>query len=297
MTGDSGAGWLLTGDADDFLARAGAYLRADPALHTVTLSVTASLRESGLAAYGARHQLFGVLYGPDGRVDGTFLWTEPFRLNISPLDRVQADALAVALQGREPSGVFGPDDAAAAFADAWRARTGAGVRRAIEQRLFRLDEFTPPEPAPAGRPRVATTADLELVTRWRDDFDAELGTFVGGSQSWADERISYGGITFWESADGTPLSLAGVTRESAGAVRVGPVYTPQDLRGRGYGGAVTAEVSQAALAAGAREVLLFTDLANPTSNALYQRIGYRPVRDFDVYAFTDPSHPPTSESS
>lgn len=72
----------------------------------------------------------------------------------------------------------------------------------------------------------------------------------------------------------------------AGQIRVAPVYTPAHLRGRGYAGAVTAEVGRAAVAAGADEVLLFTDLANPTSNALYQRIGYRPVADFSVYDFT-----------
>ncbi|NEB79656.1 GNAT family N-acetyltransferase, partial [Streptomyces sp. SID14478] len=76
-----------------------------------------------------------------------------------------------------------------------------------------------------------------------------------------------------------------VTRQVAGSVRVAPVYTPADLRGQGYGGAVTAAVSGAARAAGADEVVLFTDLANATSNALYQRLGYRPVRDFAVWRF------------
>ena len=68
-----------------------------------------------------------------------------------------------------------------------------------------------------------------------------------------------------------------------GMVRVDPVYTPAHLRGRGYAGAVTVEVSRAALAAGATDVVLFTDPANPTSNALYQRIGYVPLTDWAVY--------------
>ena len=66
-----------------------------------------------------------------------------------------------------------------------------------------------------------------------------------------------------------PVSMAGRTRTVAGMVRVAPVYTPPELRGRGYAGAATAAVSQAALDAGVREVVLYTDLANPTSNALY----------------------------
>ena len=82
--------------------------------------------------------------------------------------------------------------------------------------------------------------------------------------------------------------MAGLTRLSAGQVRVGPVYTPPGLRGNGYAGAVTCEVSQAARDAGAGQVLLFTDLANPTSNALYQRLGYEPVEDRAVWSFHRP---------
>ena len=61
-----------------------------------------------------------------------------------------------------------------------------------------------------------------------------------------DERLGYGGLTLWEAAGSRSRSPA-VTRTVAGMVRVGPVYTPPELRGRGYAGAATAAVSQAAL--------------------------------------------------
>ena len=99
-----------------------------------------------------------------------------------------------------------------------------------------------------------------------------------------DDRLSYRGLTLWE-AGGQPVSLAGLTRPAAGQVRVGPVYTPPGQRGQGYGGAVTWAVTRAALDAGVTGVLLFTDLANPTSNALYQRLGYRAVSDRTMYSF------------
>ena len=99
-----------------------------------------------------------------------------------------------------------------------------------------------------------------------------------------DDRLSYGGLTLWE-VDGSAVSLAGINRPAAGVVRVGPVYTPPGHRQRGYGGAVTTAVSRAALDTGADEIVLFTDLANPTSNALYQRLGYRPVEDFVWLSF------------
>jgi predicted GNAT family acetyltransferase len=121
---------------------------------------------------------------------------------------------------------------------------------------------------------------------WYGEFTQVIGEPSTDAEGWADARISSGGITLWEDGEGRAASMAGVTPMVAGQLRVAPVYTPSHLRGRGYAGAVTAEVSRAALASGADEVLLFTDLANPTSNALYQRIGYRPVADFAVYDFT-----------
>jgi predicted GNAT family acetyltransferase len=67
-------------------------------------------------------------------------------------------------------------------------------------------------------------------------------------------------------------------------VRIGPVFTPPESRRHGYAGAVTAAISRAAREL-VGEVLLFTDLSNPTSNAIYQRIGYRPVQDRLVLSY------------
>jgi predicted GNAT family acetyltransferase len=83
----------------------------------------------------------------------------------------------------------------------------------------------------------------------------------------------------WEDPGGTVVSVGGHTAAAAGVARVGPVYTPPPCRRRGYGAAVTAYVTQLALDSGADGCMLYTDLANPTSNAIYQEIGYRPLGD------------------
>jgi predicted GNAT family acetyltransferase len=57
------------------------------------------------------------------------------------------------------------------------------------------------------------------------------------------------------------------------------VYTPPGRRGRGYATALVAALSAELLAAGRRFCFLYTDLANPTSNRIYQRIGYERVCD------------------
>ncbi|MEV6115081.1 GNAT family N-acetyltransferase [Streptomyces sp. NPDC052109] len=278
--------WHLTEDLDEFLSRAGDFLRSRPALHTVPLTVADALRRRGPHFYSSEAPLYGVL--DDGTVRAALVHTPPFPPHVTRLTAPEADALAARFAGldRPVPGVSGPLETAAAFAAAWQRHTGTAATVRLRQRLYRLAELTVPEPRPQGRARIAGLTDRELLRRWKTEFDADTGHGVGtDSAAWADARIAEGGLTLWEAADGTPVSLAGATPQTAGQVRVAPVYTPVALRGHGYAGAVTAEVSRAAREKGAAEIVLFTDLANPTSNGLYQRIGYRPVADFAVYEF------------
>jgi RimJ/RimL family protein N-acetyltransferase len=288
--------WYLTDDLGDFLTRAEDFLRSRPALHTVPLTVTDSLRSRGTHIYGAQDPLYGVLEGGSGGgVRAALFHTPPHPLNLTPLEPADAEVLAASLvdRGHSVAGVSATRDTAAAFTAAWE-RTAADATGTLrqQQRLYRLGELVIPQPVPEGRARVAGAADRDLVGRWYEEFvaDSGHGAAVAVSAEWADSRIEYGGITLWETPDGTPdgtpVAMAGVTRQIAGQIRVAPVYTPPHLRGRGYAGAATAAVSRAAREAGAQEVLLFTDLANPTSNGLYLRLGYRPVADFAVYGFS-----------
>ncbi|MGC3002350.1 GNAT family N-acetyltransferase [Streptomyces sp. G35A] len=282
--------WRLTDDLDDFLARAGAFLRSRSAPHTVALTVTEALRTRGPHTYGDGTPEFGVLER-DGTARAALLRTPPHRLQLTALTGEDADALAALLAGlgRPLPGVQSDRDTAAAFAGAWHRRTGARATLYQRQRLYRLGALTAPRPVPPGRPRVAREADREqLVTWYREFCDAVGERNLQRPGEWADAHIARGGVTFWETPDGAPAAMACLSPEVAGQVRVAGVYTPPRLRGRGYAGAVTAEVSRAALEGGAAEVLLFTDLANPTSNGLYRRIGYRPVADFAVYDFSEP---------
>ncbi|MET8677118.1 GNAT family N-acetyltransferase [Streptomyces sp. NPDC004647] len=279
--------WHLTDDVDSFQARAGDFLHSRPALHTIPLTVTEALRTRGAHAYGAEAPVFGILERA-GEVRATYFRTPPRRLNLTPLTPDESDTLAahLAALGLPVPGVSADRDTAAAFAEAWQRHTGATPTLHEQQRLYRLGTLTPPEPHPAGRGRIAGEQDREQLMCWYEEFVADIGgTASAEAGSWADTRIAQERVTLWETPDGTPVSMAGMTPMVAGQIRVAPVYTPAHLRGRGYAGAATAEVSRAALAAGAAEVLLFADLANPTSNGLYQRIGYRPVTDFAVYNF------------
>ncbi len=144
--------------------------------------------------------------------------------------------------------------------------------------MYRLGTLLPPSPAPEGRARPATRADRALLVAWVEGFADATGQSKSSAAWLVDEGTERGSLTLWESG-GTPVALAGRSRMLAGTVRVTLVYTPPEFRGRGYGAAVAAEASRAARAQGAAEVLLFADLANPTSNGVYLRVGYEPVAD------------------
>jgi ribosomal protein S18 acetylase RimI-like enzyme len=279
--------WQLTGDIDDFMAMAGDYLKTDPVRNTVALTVLAALQESGPAVYGNAAPLFAwhrpagagsVNTGIDSTgIDGAALQTPPLPLLIAGFPAGAAADLIRLLSADKPAGASAPEPEAQELAAAWTAVTGGGTAVHTRMRLFRLAGLRAPDPLPPGAARVAGQADLDLLVDWTAAFCAETGSGAEGARSVAD-KLSYGGLMIWAVA-GHPVAMASLTRHVEGVCRVGSVYTPPQHRKSGYGGAITTAVSQRALEDGAAEVVLYTDLANPTSNALYQRLGYRPVGD------------------
>ncbi|MEU3466017.1 GNAT family N-acetyltransferase [Streptomyces sp. NPDC006733] len=285
-------GWNTTRDLEAFLNAASGFLRARAVENTVLISVAEGLRHKGLDAYGDTPPVFGWWQETGGAVAAAFLETPPLPplLTRAPPGAVAELVDVWGAADRPPSGLRAERGTAEAFAEAWRARTGVAARFDKSIRLFRLGDLTPQEPAPAGRARAARAADRELLVEWHEAFAREIGEHSPNAGTFVDDRIGYGGLTLWE-VDGVPVSMAGNTRALAGMVRVLAVYTPPAHRGRGYAGAVTAAVSRAARAAGTAEVLLFTDLANPTSNALYRRLGYRPVQDHLALSYAPAGQP------
>ncbi|MEV7597718.1 GNAT family N-acetyltransferase [Kitasatospora sp. NPDC089797] len=283
--------WTFSASLDDFRARAGAFLAAGPAENTVLLTLVDRLTTAGLDAYGDRPPVFGWWRAePGGPVGGAFLRTPPYAHRLSRMPEAAAAELALELarvEGGfgEVTGVGGEAGAVRAFADAWTAATGAVRVGGVEERLYRLAELTDPPRPPAGRHRLAAPADRELLIRWYQEFTVEAQVpELSDVARVVDDRIAVGGLHLWEDG-GRPVAMAATSPVLAGMSRVGPVYTPPESRGRGYASAATAAASAHALGQGAAEVLLYTDLANPTSNSIYQQIGYRPVEDCLVLDF------------
>lgn len=289
--------WHLTEDVDEFLARAGDFLRSRPGPHVMQLTWAERVRKRGADAFGTEAPVFGVLEQA-GEVTGTFYRLPPRSLGPSPLTPEQADSLAARLAalGHSPSRVSADRSTATAFAEAWQRHTGATPKlHATQVRLYGLGTLTPPEPLPVSRSRVLGEQDLDEAIFWCGEFSKAVGEDVTiNADTWAETRYADKRYTLWETPDGTPVSIAGMNPLIGGQIQVDIVYTPAHLRGHGYAAAVSAEVSRAALAAGAKDVVLFADVANPTSNALYQRLGYRAIADWAAYDFSGGGQVPVS---
>jgi predicted GNAT family acetyltransferase len=276
-----------------FAERAEPFLLANEAAHCLPLGILTTLRAQP-DTWGAEPPYLALVEDDAGAIAFVALRTPPHNLIVSlPAADASGDgALALvagdarALYGELP-GVNGPAAVSRALAERWQALTGVAYSIFFRERVYQLDAVIPVAGVPGGMRSVAE-GDRDLLARWIAAFSAETGAEAGDPDEWADRSISADpalrGVYLWE--DGAqPVALAGYSGPTAHGMRIGPVYTPPEQRGRGYASACTAALSQLLLDGGRRFCFLFTDLANPTSNKIYQAIGYRPVVDVDVYRF------------
>ncbi|MFE5947719.1 GNAT family N-acetyltransferase [Streptomyces sp. NPDC056480] len=262
--------WHFTEDPAAFRAAAASLLAAEPARNTAVLTLM------------DRADRLGWWAGPDGRVTGVLALSPSGALDLGATTEDAALALAFPA-GEEPVEVRGETAAVEAYAKA----SGRPWAPVVRMRLFRLGRPTPPDPAPAGRSRTATEADAPLVADWTREFATAIGDEPAEDYTgFVAERISEGRLVLWETPGGRAVSMAAVSRTIEGQARVHLVYTPPAERGNGYAAGATEAIGRVAADRGATHVLLFTDLSNPTSNALYQRLGYRPVTDHLGVEFT-----------
>ena len=273
-------------DADAFLAEVGGYLAAREAEHNLLLGIAGTI-----LAHPELHP--EAPYLADVRDSGVrlvALRTPPFNLVLSETDRPEAIEIVVDdLASRDPGlpGVTAPKDVAARFAAAWAARTGRAAALDVSERIFRVSSVVMP-PAPAGTWRAAHEGDRRQVAAWLLDFQREAlpnepardADVLADAWLRGRDRTMY----LWEVA-GRPVSIVGAGSPTPHGIRIGPVYTPPRHRGHGYASALTAAVTRHELAHGRAFCFLFTDLANPTSNHIYQAIGYEPVSDWSMYRF------------
>ena len=261
-------------DPAEFLTVATPLLLRDEPRHNLILGLATTLRDH--PGRYAEHRLWVAEEGGD--VVGAALRTPPHGLVLAqPYVEAAVEALAAAIREDLP-GVVGALPEARTFASVWSARTGSTFRTRIEQGIYALSAVRGPSDV-AGCPRPAGIEDRTLLVDWWRAFSVEALHDDDPDTEAIEQAIDFRlaeegwGIVLWENA-GETVSLAGFGGATPNGIRIGPVYSPPEHRGYGYASALVASVSANRLAEGNRFCFLYTDLANPTSNRIYERIGY-----------------------
>ena len=276
-------------DVEEFWQVVGPLYQQDPIRHTIALTVLKRVRDGH--GFGDADPIMLTIEDQQKLVGAVFCTPPfPFGLSAMPVEAARPVAEFAFAEGLKPTSAFGEHPNVEAFAAVWQELTGVTSAVDTNQRLYRLakDEFAPPANVP-GELTIATEADRDVLIEFRQAFAVETGHAADLSSADRSVRASLesGGCQAIWRVDGRPVSMAAAGKPQEGMSRVAPVYTPPAERGHGYGSAVTAGVTQWAIDQGASDVVLFTDLANPISNSIYQRIGYRPVFDTVEVTFAD----------
>jgi GNAT superfamily N-acetyltransferase len=281
-------------DPVPFLDVAADHLAAQPVVSTVVSGVAnriASDLDAGIPWPAGVPRWFAVVLEGE-EVVGAAMRTATFGsfpAFLLPMGEDAARQLArVLIERGEPlSSANGALPAVQVFCDEMAAHTGGTTRVGQHTRLFELGDLVEPDPT-EGRLRPAVPEEQPLILSWyaafMTDADEQAGREPGDTPHETPtpeamtRRIEGGRIFVWEDASGEPVHVTAASQPSYGVSRIGPVYTPRDHRGRGFASNAVAQVSRLLRDSG-EQACLFTDQANPTSNAIYEAIGYRRVVD------------------
>jgi predicted GNAT family acetyltransferase len=279
--------WRLTSDFELYAARTADLLTSSPAEHTVPLTVLETVR--GGHRWSDEPMLFGW-FEDGGEVHGAVFRTPPFELllGVVPEDATAELVAALRAAGADVPGVNGDVAGVERFAEAWTAATGERATTTLALDLYELGTLRHPEPPPAGRARAAGAADIEVAVRFYTAFQEESSLPATDVLFLVRERMGDRRLWLWEDETGVPVSLAARTAAAAGVARIAPVYTPPEHRRHGYATAVTAACTADALARDVERVVLYTDRTDPSANAMYQRIGFRPTGGRRIVSFENP---------
>ena len=276
-------------DAGSFLEAHLAFLEKEEAVNNLILGLALGIKQ-GEAVFSKAH-FWGV--ESDGRPLFCALQTPPRNLLVygSPKAGEACAGLLfeqLSAQGINVPGILGPGALALPFTESWTRCSGRIGSVEKEMGVFQLEKVTPPELA-GGRMRPARQEDRELLVGWMRAFHLEaLGEPAEEfSRKLVEQHLGPGRFFLWENPG--PVSMAAATRRTRNGITITGVYTPPEHRGNGYASNCVAEVSRRMLGNGFRFCALFTDLKNPTSNKIYQSIGYRKIGEFAEVKFTPAS--------
>ena len=222
-----------------------------------------------------------------GQIVGASWMTPPHPIGLSEMPEQALNLLVeeAAHISDRPKSIVGPKTQSDLFARKWTDRHRLTIKSTMEQRIYQITEVKMPFSV-LGQMRVVDEGDHVLLEEWSIAFirDCGLSDSTDTASEYAARAIKSKSRYLW-TLDGKPVSMAGASGSTPSGIRINWVYTPTELRGHGYASAVVAALSQKMLSEGRRFCFLYTDLANPTSNSIYQKLGYLPVCDSAHHTF------------
>lgn len=281
--------------ADKLLALSGAFLEKRESENNLPLGLAHTLARDPNYYGDEPSLLLSIL--EHGSPVGVAVRTPPHRIVLSRFGtdiEAAADRLVKYLRGNElpVPGVVGPERESRCFSDTWmKAHPGLTATISTRLRVFEARSVVDVPLAP-GRLRLAEMNDHPLMAKWIAAFsheatgeDSDPGRAERNAEKYIRERKLY----VWDH-DG-PVSIARESRSMKRGTVISLVYTPPAFRNRGYATSCVYRLTKKLLAGGHEFCSLFTDLANPTSNHIYQDIGYVPLGDALAFDF-DPADAP-----
>jgi hypothetical protein len=269
--------------AAEFLAQASHWLEQAEAENNLILGIAAFFKSY---AGQPRIEPYYLTVQNNGNIVGATLMIPPRRLLITRMPDLDVALLADYLLAEKAPvpGVLGPKAEAKRFADYWTTKTGRSCRPKMSERIYMCENVILATKLP-GRLRPATKDDEALLSIWCVQFclDARIEDETIYFKAQLPRKIADQSLFVLESDEA--VSMAALERESAHGIAISWVYTPAHLRRRGHATSCVAALTQRVLDSGKRFCCLYTDLANPTSNSIYQRIGYREICDVDDWIF------------
>ena len=271
----------ITRDLNEFVARAEPLLTG-PIEHNQLATTVIKARHG---AWGHEAPLFAYEAGADGEVHYVALRTPPWPMLTGLAGSVDADELMRLWLAEDAglTGVIGESRSASAIASAWERASGGEAALSTRTALHVLEEVIEPARQAPGVLRLARVSEREMLIEWEHQFLRDAHIDITPSDSLIDSRFAEAAQFLWD--DGGPVSMVVISPSVAGTVRIGPVYTPSEHRGRGYATSAVAAICRRILASGDERCSLFTDLANPTSNRIYAEVGFRRIADWAEYRF------------
>lgn len=279
---------LLT-SAHEFLLRTQTLRASDPFRTNILGSVATAVADGSLTY---DDYLWWVATERQGQVIGAAMRTAPHGMVLSPMSTgaVSELARAVSIRDDQLPSVSGPTVLVEAFLDQYKNTHSAGSLRRYEieeqHLLYALKQLS--VPSSVGEMTIASSDDYDLILKWYREFGAETGVFMPNPEGSIQAGLGRNSYRFWV-IDGEKVSLAGhaalVDTPDGKIARIGPVYTPPLHRRNGYAGVLTAMLSRELLNLGAK-VMLYTDALNPTSNSIYQKIGFEVIDQNTLFTFS-----------